>query len=64
MERKRKYKKGVATNLLDMCIGSNLEQHRLAQRDDFKCEAVVRETDGLEVGAEQWLKLNKKNLNG
>lgn len=56
-----KYKKGVSKALLELCVGSGLEQQRLAKRDTFKCESVVIDKDGAEMGAEKWLKLHKKN---
>ena len=56
------YKKGVSKNLLDLCVGSDLEKHRLACVDEQRVEAVVKQNDGLEVEAKQWLTLNKKNL--
>lgn len=63
--KKPKYKKGVSKKLLELCAGSDLEQHRLAKRDDDVCtlEHVVVDSDGKEVEAEEWLKLNKKKLN-
>ena len=64
-QKEPKYKKGVSKHLLELCGGSDLERHRLAQRDDNVCrvESVVIDSDGVEMGAEQWLKSNKKNLN-
>lgn len=60
---KIKPKKGVSINLLNKCVGSDLEQHRLVPRDaGCSVEAVVN-TEGVEMEAEEWLKLNKKNLN-
>ena len=65
MGKTKKYKKGVDKRLLDLCAGSNLEEKRLAERVDDACkvEAVVRENDGQEVEAGEWLRLHKKNLN-
>ena len=63
MGKKVHYKQGVAKELLELCAGSNLEQQRLAQRDSCDTKAVVIGKDGNEVEAEEWLKLNKKNLN-
>lgn len=57
------YKKGVARELLDLCAGSDLEKHRLACVDEKRVDVVVKESDGMEVEAETWLKLNKQNLN-
>lgn len=65
MAKNKKYKKGVSKKLLELCAGSDLEQHRLAQRDDnvCSCEEVVIDSDGKEESAEKWLNSNKKNLN-
>lgn len=57
-----KYKKGVAKNLLDLCVGSDLEKQRLAHRDSCSIEGVVIDGDGVEQEAGKWLKSNKKNL--
>lgn len=64
MSKKQKFKKGVSKKLLQLCAGSDLEQHRLAQRDDNVCTVgkVVIDSDGVERGADEWLKSNKKNL--
>lgn len=64
-EKKPKYKKGVSKKLLELCAGSDLEQHRLAKRDDEVCtlDHVIIDSDGKEAEAKEWLKLNKKNLN-
>lgn len=59
---KTNYKKGVAKNLLDLCVGSNLEEQRIGEKVVSKCEEVVREKDGLEVEAEVWKNLHKKKL--
>ena len=58
----QKHKKGVSKKLLDLCIGSDLEQQRIAEKVASNTTAVVREKDGLEVEAETWTKLHKKNL--
>ena len=61
---KEKYKKGVPVELLNLCAGNReLEKQRLADRVDARCEAVIRQNNGLEVEATEWLKLNKKNMN-
>lgn len=61
---KTKTKKGVSKRLLDMCVGSDLDKQRLADRVDEACtvEAVIREKDGLEMEAGKWLNLHKKSL--
>lgn len=66
MEAKRKYKKGVSKELLDLCVGSDLEQHRLAEQvqDGCRVERKIITSSGMEVEAEEWLKSNKKNLIG
>ena len=60
----RKYKKGVAPRLLDLCAGSDLEKHRIADKVQEACrvQAVVKENDGQEVEAGEWLRLHKKSL--
>lgn len=61
---KEKLKKGVSPELLHKCVGTDLEKHRLAPRDvSSSVEKVVYETSGKSMEAEEWLKLNKKNLN-
>ena len=64
-KKTKTYKKGVATRLLDLCAGSDLEEKRLAERVDDACrvEAVIKEKDGQEVEAGEWLRLHKKSLN-
>lgn len=62
---KRKYKKGVSHKLLDLCVGSDLEKQRLANKDLGVCKVdeVIIGQDGKEEEAREWLKSNKKNLN-
>lgn len=60
---KRNYKKGVSTRLLDLCVGSDLEQQRIAEKVESRVEAIVYGKDGNQMGAEEWLKLHKKSLN-
>lgn len=62
-EKTPKPKAGVSRKLLDLCVGSDLEKQRLAKRDSCSCEEVVITDKGNEVEAQEWLKLNKKNLN-
>ena len=54
----------VSQRLLDLCAGSDLDKQRIAQKDVSRVESVVREKDGMEVEAKEWLKLKKKNLQG
>lgn len=63
-KNERKYKKGVAPRLLDLCAGSDLESQRLADKVPEACrvQAVIKENDGQEVEAGEWLKLHKKSL--
>lgn len=64
MSGKVKPKKGVSMKLLQKCVGSDLEQHRLAPRDNGSyVEELVYGTDGKSEGAKEWLKSNKKSLN-
>lgn len=62
MGDKKKYKAGVSKALLDLCAGSDLEKHRLAQRDMASTKEVIIGRNGEEEDAEKWLKSNKKNL--
>ena len=61
----KKYKKGVSPRLLDLCAGSDLDKYRLADKvpEACKVQAVIKENDGQEVEASEWLRLHKKSLN-
>lgn len=61
-QNKAKPKNGVSVELLQLCVGSDLESQRLAKRDSATLEHVVIDSKGKEMEADEWLKSNKKNL--
>lgn len=55
-----KYKKGVSKNLLDLCVGNDLEKGRLAALDNKSVLEVMRDKNGMEMGVAEWNKIRKQ----
>lgn len=60
MEKKKATKPVASKKLLELCAGSQLEKSRLAHLDELKTKNVVIDSNGIEMEADEWKKINKK----